>query len=180
MSLRIFTIGHSTRSFDELLEILRGFHIEVVVDVRSIPQSRYNPQFNLDAIRGSLETGGIEYIHLAGLGGLRHTTKSSINTAWKNLSFRGYADYMQTPEFRNSLEQLVDIAHEKMPVIMCAEAVPWRCHRSLIGDALLARGFQVEDILSREISKPHRLTPWAKVDGQTVVYPGPTPQNNLS
>jgi uncharacterized protein (DUF488 family) len=180
MSLRIFTIGHSTRSFDDFLEILRGFHIEVVVDVRSIPKSRYNPQFNLDALRDSLETGGIEYIHMVGLGGLRHTTKSSLNTAWKNLSFRGYADYMQTPEFRNSLKQLVAIAGEKVPVIMCAEAVPWRCHRSLIGDALLARGFRVEDILSREISKPHNLTPWAVVDGQTVIYPGPAVQNNLS
>jgi uncharacterized protein (DUF488 family) len=173
MSLSIFTIGHSTRSFFEFQEILMEFHIEAVVDVRSIPKSRYNPQFNIDVVKVSLEHGGIEYIHIAGLGGLRKTTSSSINTAWTNLSFRGYADYMQTTEFRHSLEQLVYIAQEKVTVIMCAEAVPWRCHRSLIGDALLALGFQVEDIMSRKISKPHRLTQWAKVDGQVVIYPGP-------
>ncbi len=171
----VFTIGHSTRPFDKFLEILEVFRIEIVADVRTIPKSRYNPQFNIDSVKDGLETHGIRYIHMAGLGGLRQTTKNSINTGWKNLSFRGYADYMQTFEFGNSLEQLIKIAKEKVTTIMCAEAVSWRCHRSLIGDALLVRGFNVEDIISDRTSTPHKLTPWARVDGYVITYPGDMP-----
>ena len=167
----VFTIGHSTRPFDKFLEILESFHIEMVADVRTIPKSRHNPQFNMDVLKGGLEAQGVGYIHMAGLGGLRHTMKDSMNTGWKNLSFRGYADYMQRFDFENNLEQLINIATRKVTVIMCAEAVPWRCHRSLIGDALLIRGLKVEDIMSDKISKPHKLTPWAKVNGHTILYP---------
>lgn len=176
----LFTIGHSTRRFDEFLDILNTFHIEMVADVRTIPNSRRYPQFNENSLRDGLKVNRIEYIHMAGLGGLRHTTKASINTAWKNLSFRGYADYMQTPEFNKCIEQFIDIVKDKVTTIMCAEAVPWRCHRSLIGDALLIRGFKVEDIMSKRTIKPHKLTPWAKVEGYMVTYPGKAPQNNLS
>jgi uncharacterized protein (DUF488 family) len=171
----VFTIGHSTRPFGKFIEILKAFRIETVADVRTIPKSRHNPQFNIDSVRDGLEAHGIRYILIAGLGGLRQTTKNSINTGWKNLSFCGYADYMQTLDFENSLDQLTNIAKEKLTAIMCAEAVPWRCHRSLIGDALLVRGFKVEDIISDRKSTPHKLTPWARVDGYVITYPGNTP-----
>lgn len=177
--LRLLTIGHSTHQIDEFLDILSTFHILLVADVRTIPKSRHNPQFNEDSLRDSLKANGIEYIHMAGLGGLRRTTKASINTAWKNLSFRGYADYMQTTEFNNSLEDLIVIAKEKVTVIMCAESVPWRCHRSLIGDALLIRGFVVEDIMNKQTVKPHKLTPWARVEGSIITYPMKALQNDL-
>ena len=167
----VFTIGHSTRSFTQFLELLEIFRIEMVADVRTIPKSRHNPQFNTDVLKVGLEARGIGYIHMAGLGGLRHALKDSVNMGWKNLSFRGYADYMQTVDFDNNLKQLITIAVTKVTVIMCAEAVPWRCHRSLIGDALLVRGLKVEDIISDKISKPHKLTPWAKVKGETIIYP---------
>ena len=169
----VYTIGHSTHSIDEFIRILTAFEIEKVVDVRTIPKSRHNPQFNEEELRIELRKQGIEYVRLEGLGGLRHTTKVSINTAWKNASFRGYADYMQTPEFSRALEELIDLAKEKRIVIMCAEALPWRCHRSLIGDALLIRRIKVEDIFNEKASKPHLLTPWAKVDGNKITYPGP-------
>lgn len=168
----VFTIGHSTRPFDNFLEILDAFRIEMVADVRTIPKSLHNPQFNIDDLKGGLEAHGIAYIHMTSLGGLRQTTINSINTGWKNASFRGYADYMQTLDFKNSLEQLITIAKEKVIAIMCAEAVPWRCHRSLIGDALLIHGFKVEDIMSDRSSKPHKLTSWARVDGHSITYPG--------
>ena len=171
MTPTLFTIGHSTRTIDEFLDMLSTFRIEIVADVRSIPGSRRNPQFNEDSLRDSLKDNGIGYTHMAGLGGLRHTTKSSINTAWENLSFRGYADYMQTKEFNDSLEQLIVLVKEKVTAIMCAEAVPWRCHRSLIGDALLIRGVKVDDIISKRTVKPHKLTPWARVEGYTITYP---------
>ena len=180
MSETIFTFGHSTRPFDKFLEILEGFRIEMVADVRTITKSRHNPQFNMPDLKGGLEAHGIGYFHMAGLGGLRHTTIESINTGWKNPSFRGYADYMQTLDFENSLEQLITLAKEKVTAIMCAEAVPWRCHRSLIGDALLIRGFKVEDIMSDRTSTPHKLTSWAKVDGCTITYPGEVPRRNVS
>jgi uncharacterized protein (DUF488 family) len=167
----VFTIGHSTRPFNQFLELLKIFRIEMVADVRTIPKSRHNPQFNIDVLQEGLEVQGVGYIHMAGLGGLRHTMKDSINTGWKNPSFRGYADYMQTLDFENGLEQLINIAKEKVTVIMCAEIVPWRCHRALIGDALLIRGLKVEDIISDKMSKPHKLTPWAKVNGHIILYP---------
>ena len=168
----VFTIGHSTRPFDKFLEILQAFRIEMVADVRTIPKSRHNPQFNKDDLKGGLEAHGIGYIHMADLGGLRKTRIDSINTGWKNLSFRGYADYMQTLDFEKGLGRLINILKEKVTAIMCAEAVPWRCHRSLIGDALLVRDFKIEDIISDRTSTPHKLTPWARVDGYTITYPG--------
>jgi uncharacterized protein (DUF488 family) len=170
----IYTIGHSTHPIDEFIRILNAFQIEKVVDVRTIPRSRHNPQFNEEELRNELLRHAIEYVRLEGLGGLRHTTKTSINTAWKKASFRGYADYMQTPEFARALEELIDQAKEKRIVIMCAEAVPWRCHRSLIGDALLIRNVKVENIFNETTSKPHLLTAWANVDENNITYPGPT------
>ncbi len=173
MSEVVYTIGHSTHPIEEFIRILKAYGIEEVVDVRTIPGSRHNPQFNEKNLRDELARNGIGYVRMKALGGLRHTTKGSINTAWKNASFRGYADYMQTPEFAMAIEELAGLGKEKRIAIMCAEAVPWRCHRSLIGDALLARGVSVIDIMSEKSSKPHRLTPWAKVDGSRVTYPGP-------
>jgi uncharacterized protein (DUF488 family) len=146
--------------------------IRELVDVRTIPKSRRNPQFGQDELSVSLEQHGIRYIHLPGLGGLRHARKDSINTGWKNASFRGYADYMQTPAFGDNLAELIELAAADPTVIMCAEAVPWRCHRSLIADALTARGIEVEHILSATSRKPHTYTPFARIEGQSVTYPG--------
>jgi uncharacterized protein (DUF488 family) len=171
MGETIFTIGHSTHPFDKFLEMLEGFHIEMVADVRTITKSRHNPQFNLNDLKSRLEVRGIGYVHMAGLGGLRKTSIESVNAGWKNPSFRGYADYMQTLDFEKSLERLITIAKEKVTAIMCAEAVPWRCHRSLIGDALFVRGFRVEDIMGDNKSTLHKLTSWARVDGRAISYP---------
>ncbi|MGA3208904.1 MAG: DUF488 domain-containing protein [Syntrophales bacterium] len=173
MKLIIYTIGHSTRTVDEFVEMLQVFHIEMVVDVRSIPESCHNPQFNKDELKKMLRKRKIDYVHLYVLGGLRHTTKASINTAWKNASFRGFADYMQTSEFAEGMEQLIGLARDKRVAIMCSEAVPWRCHRSLISDALLVRNYHVEDIMSSKTTKSHVLTPWAKVKGMRITYPEP-------
>jgi uncharacterized protein (DUF488 family) len=170
-TLTVLTIGHSTRSIEEFLSILEAHGVERLVDVRSIPKSRRVPHFNSDSLTTSLEEKGIDYLHLKSLGGLRHAKKDSVNTGWRNASFRGYADYMATDEFRASLERLLQLASEKRTAIMCAEAVPWRCHRSLIGDALLARGVQVEDILSATSSRTHELTSFAKVHGVEISYP---------
>lgn len=171
MEKKIFTIGHSTHSIDEFVSFLKAYGIEQLIDVRTIPGSRHNPQFNQEDLNASLHGQGIRYLHLAGLGGLRKTVKDSLNTGWENASFRGFADYMQTPEFAAALEELIALAQQRASAIMCAEAVPWRCHRSLIGDALLARGFTVEDIFSETSSKPHKMTPWARVDGTRITYP---------
>lgn len=169
--LNIFTIGHSTRSIEDFLEILKHYHITEVVDIRTIPKSRHNPQFNGTELAHILRNHSIGYRHQKNLGGLRHAHKDSINTAWKNASFRGYADYMQTEEFKEGIQELIKLAHEKQVVIMCAEAVPWRCHRSLIGDALLVQGIRVDDIFSLTSVKPHKLTPWAVVDKTKITYP---------
>jgi uncharacterized protein (DUF488 family) len=168
----VYTIGHSTRTIEEFIQILQSHEIEAVVDVRSIAASRHNPQYGEETLHNSLDRKGIGYIRLKGLGGLRHATKASINTAWRNASFRGYADYMQTTQFTQNIEQLIKIAEEKQTAIMCAEAVPWRCHRSLIGDALLIRGIVVVDIISDKVTQPHVLTSFAKIDGERITYPG--------
>lgn len=168
----IYTIGHSTRSLDELVELLRTYHVERLVDVRTIPRSRHNPQFNRRELSKSLHNRRLNYRHLKALGGLRHARSDSANGAWRNKSFRGYADYMQTPEFETALITLIDLATEKSAAIMCAEAVPWRCHRSLIADALVVRGFEVLDIMSLTSAKPHQLTSFASVQGTKVTYPG--------
>jgi uncharacterized protein (DUF488 family) len=165
-----YTIGYSTRTIEEFIKILQSYEIEKVVDVRTIVASRHNPHYNEDDLRKSLNQEDIGYIHLRGLGGLRHTTKASINTAWENASFRGYADYMQTTQFQENLDQLINIIKDKPTVIMCAEALPWRCHRSLIGDALLIMDITVIDIMNEKTSKPHLLTLFAKVEGKTLVY----------
>jgi len=152
--------------------MLAAHGVRQLSDVRTIPRSRHNPQFNSEALAAELARHGIAYRHLPGLGGLRHPRTDSINTGWKNASFRGYADYMQTPQFTDSLRELIEFAAGGPTVIMCAESVPWRCHRSLIADALLARGIPVEDILSKTHRKPHTFTRFAKIDGETVTYPG--------
>jgi Protein of unknown function, DUF488 len=170
-SLTVFTIGHSTRSIEEFLSILEAHGVERLVDVRTIPKSRRVPQFNSEALATSLREQGIEYVHLKSLGGLRKAKKDSVNTGWRNASFRGYADYMAGDEFRAALERLLQLASEKRTAIMCAEAVPWRCHRSLIGDALLVRGVKVEDILTARSRREHELTSFAKVLGVDISYP---------
>jgi len=171
MKIDVYTVGHSTRSIEEFIKLLKTYKIETVVDVRKIAKSCHNPQFGEDNLNESLEKQSILYKRMEGLGGLRHTTNASVNKAWENLSFRGYADYMQTSEFAKSVEELIKISGEKQTVIMCAEAVPWRCHRSLIGDALLVRNIQVEDIMNEKGSRPHKLTSFAKVAGKTITYP---------
>jgi uncharacterized protein (DUF488 family) len=167
----VFTIGHSTRPIEEFIGLLQAHAVSCVVDVRTVPRSRHNPQFNKDSLPDSLTKAGLGYVHMSGLGGLRHAKPDSINAGWRNASFRGYADYMQTPEFEQSLEELIQLGKEERIAIMCAEAVPWRCHRSLIGDALLARGIQTEDIMSPTRRQIHALTTFAKVRGKKVTYP---------
>jgi uncharacterized protein (DUF488 family) len=169
--LTVLTIGHSTHTLEEFVTVLKAHDVARLIDVRTIPKSRRVPQFNSESLAVELPAQGIDYVHMKSLGGLRHPAKHSINTGWRNASFRGYADYMATDEFRQGIERLLKLASEKRSAIMCAEAVPWRCHRSLIGDALLARGIQVEDILSVKQSKPHTLTPFAKVNGFEITYP---------
>lgn len=171
MNFTVYTIGHSTRAIEEFLAVLKQYEIKEVIDIRTIPKSQHNPQFNGDELKKALHNHHIGYRHMKGLGGLRHPKKDSINTAWRNSSFRGYADYMQTAEFAESLEQLIEIASKKQTVIMCAEALPWRCHRSLIGDALLVRHIMVIDIMNEKTSRPHTLTPWSYVDGLRITYP---------
>lgn len=168
----ILTVGHSTRPIDEFLHLLQNQGVQRLVDVRTVPRSRHNPQFNKDQLPRDLERAGIAYTHMPRLGGLRHARKNSINTGWRNANFRGYADYMQTPEFEAGLNNLIAMAEKERVAIMCAEAVPWRCHRSLIADALLVRGMRVEEISSATRTQPHRLTPFAHVFGTEVTYPG--------
>ena len=170
--MTVFTIGHSTRPIDEFIHLLAAHGVQRLVDVRTIPQSRHNPQFGRDQLSASLESAGIHYTHMPGLGGLRRPRKDSTNTGWRNASFRGYADYMQTREFEESLNRCVELASAEQVALMCAESVPWRCHRSLIADALLARGIDVQEITSATEARRHALTPWAQVEGTKVTYPG--------
>jgi uncharacterized protein (DUF488 family) len=169
----ICTIGHSNRPLDAFFDLLKSNEIVRVLDVRTVPRSRHNPQFNQDALSASLDAVRISYTHLPGLGGLRHARVNSPNTGWHNLSFRGYADYMQSLEFADNVQWVADLARTERCVLMCAEAVPWRCHRSMIGDALLVRGIRVEDIIGPKGRKPHVLTAFAHVDGTQVTYPPP-------
>lgn len=169
----ILTIGHSNRPLDQFLDLLKAHGVERVVDIRTIPRSRHNPQFNGDALKISLRAAGIGYVQLKKLGGLRHTTRDSINTGWQNASFRGFADYMQTADFAAGIERLLKLAVKKRCALMCAEAVPWRCHRSLVADALLVRGVAVEHIMSRTNLRPHSLTSFARVRGTKITYPAP-------
>jgi len=167
----VFTVGHSTLSIDDFVALLRAYGIETVVDIRTVPRSRRNPQFNADALASSLRAENIDYVPLPSLGGLRHARKDSPNAGWRNTSFRGYADYMQTPEFEAGLDALIRMSREKRTAIMCAEAVPWRCNRSLVADALEVRDIPVVEILSAKSARMHKLTPFARVDGTRVTYP---------
>jgi uncharacterized protein (DUF488 family) len=167
----VLTIGHSTRTLDEFVALLKAHAVTLVVDVRTIPRSRHNPQFNEDSLPDSLKKADIGYVHVPGLGGLRHAKHNSVNAGWRNASFRGYADYMQTPEFEKQIEKLIQLAKEHRIALMCAEAVPWRCHRSLIGDALTVRGIRTEDIISPKQRRLHTLTLFAHVRGSIVTYP---------
>jgi uncharacterized protein (DUF488 family) len=170
--LVLFTIGHSTRTFDELVEMLHAHGVKAVADVRTIPKSRRLPHFNADYLAEHLPQHGIAYLPFKQLGGLRKPAKDSLNTAWRNESFRGYADFMQTPAFAAGLEELMPAAVAQPTATMCAEAVPWRCHRSLISDALVARGWKVLDIMTTTKAAEHKLTKFAKLDGTNVTYPG--------
>jgi uncharacterized protein (DUF488 family) len=165
-------IGHSTRPIGEFIELLRSHGVEQLIDIRTIPKSRRNPHFNSEALAASLGAAGIRYVHLKELGGLRHARSDSINLGWRNASFRGYADYMQTPEFEAGLERAIRVTKEKRSALMCAEAVPWRCHRSLVADALVVRGIRVAHITSQAEPKEHTLTPFARVHGAQITYPG--------
>ena len=167
----VLTIGHSTRTIEEFINLLLVHGVSRVVDVRTVPRSRHNPQFNADSLPRSLKKAGVGYVHMAGLGGLRRAARDSINMGWRNASFRGYADYMLTPEFNKSLEELIRLANQDRIALMCAEAVPWRCHRSLIADALSVRGIRTEDIVSPTRRQVHTLTLFAKVRRTTISYP---------
>jgi uncharacterized protein (DUF488 family) len=168
---QIFTIGHSTRPIDEFIDLLRSHDIVQLVDIRTVPKSRHNPQYGQEAIAQSLAEAGIEYVYLKALGGLRSKAKESVNDAWRNTSFRNYADYMQTEAFTSGIDELIALSTEKVTAIMCAEAVPWRCHRSLVSDALLVRGINSCEIISASSERLHTLRSFAVVDGTTITYP---------
>jgi uncharacterized protein (DUF488 family) len=167
----VLTIGHSTRPLADFLELLSTHGVETVLDIRTIPRSRHNPQFNRETLPKALRRVGIGYMHLKKLGGLRHPRPDSPNAGWRNASFRGFADYMQTPEFEAGLERLNKLTEKKRCALLCAEAVPWRCHRSLVADALTVRKTPVEHILNRSRRQPHALTPFARVHGKRITYP---------
>jgi uncharacterized protein (DUF488 family) len=174
----ILTIGHSTRPLETFLEYLLAHGVQRIADIRTIPRSRRNPQYNRETLPEALRRAGIGYVHMPGLGGLRQPRRDSINTAWRNPGFRGYADYMQTPEFEKNLQALLRQAERGQVAMLCAEAVPWRCHRSLVSDALAVRGVAVEHILSATRRDPHILTSFARVEGNRVSYPG-SPENAM-
>ncbi|MDB5081300.1 MAG: hypothetical protein JWP00_3224 [Chloroflexi bacterium] len=171
----VLTLGHSTRSLDDFIKVLWLHGVTCLADVRTMPRSRHNPQFNFDSLPGDLKEAGIGYEHIAALGGLRKARAESPNTGWRNKSFQGYADYMLTPEFEAGLQHLINLAGRELVAIMCAEAVPWRCHRSLIGDALLVHGIRVGDIIGEKPAAPHKLTAWAQIKGTGLLYPA-TPE----
>lgn len=168
---RVLAIGHSTRPIEELLALLDAAGARTLADIRTVPRSRKNPQYDGRTLARSLAHAGIAYAWLPRLGGLRRPRKDSPNAAWRNASFRGYADHMGTPEFAEGLRELSALAREGPVAVLCAEAVPWRCHRSLLADALLARGVVVEHITGPGKTRPHRLTPFARIEGRAVTYP---------
>jgi uncharacterized protein (DUF488 family) len=167
----VLTVGHSTRPLETFIQLLQAHGVKRVSDVRTVPRSRRNPQFNGETLPNTLSQAKIRYTHLKELGGLRHPRPDSLNTGWRNASFRGFADYMQTPEFAAGLAKLMRLASRAQVAVMCAEAVPWRCHRSLIADALLVRGVRVEHITSATRRQIHKLTPFARVSHGQVTYP---------
>lgn len=167
----VYTIGHSNRPLPEFVALLQAQAIELLVDVRSVPRSRHNPQFNADTLPASLRDCSIDCLHMQELGGLRKPHRDSLNAGWRNDSFRGYADYMQTPEFTLALDSLTELARSRVTAVMCAEAVPWRCHRSLIADALTVRDIEVRHIMTQDQWRPHKMTPFAHVEGTRITYP---------
>ena len=167
----IYTIGHSTRELPVFLKLLQGYGIKQLMDVRTIPRSRKNPQYNTETLPQALGASGIRYVHLSALGGLRRAVRDSINTGWRNASFRGFADYMQGAEFENGLEQLIELGSAYPTAIMCAESVPWRCHRSLIADSLTVQGARVMHIFTLGRDREHTLTSFARVEGFRITYP---------
>jgi len=167
----VYTVGHSTRTTRELVEMLRAHGVEQVVDVRTIPRSRHNPQFNRPALSRSLHAVKLRYRHLKALGGLRHARADSVNLGWHNASFRGFADYMQTDEFAAGLARLEQISRRHPTAIMCAEAVPWRCHRQLLADAFFVRGWSVQHIMEDDCHE-HKLPPFARAEGTKIFYRG--------
>ena len=169
--LVVLTIGHSTRTIESFIRLLKAHGVQRVIDVRTLPRSRHNPQFNRDQLSPALHRARIHYRHMPGLGGLRRAGRDSVNIGWRNASFRGYADYMQTPTFGENLDRCIELAKHQRVVLMCAESVPWRCHRSLIADALIARGIEASEITSGVRTRRHSLTPWAQVTGTQVTYP---------
>jgi len=182
LELVVFTIGHSTRTIEEFVELLKTYAVNLVVDVRTVPRSRHNPQFNKETLPNTLKPEGIKYIHMPEIGGLRRPKHDSVNLAWKNMGFRGYADYMQTKEFTDNLLKIIALARENCLALMCAEALPWRCHRSLISDALAVRHVKVEHIISATSCLNHQLNEMAQVEGTKITYPlftKETPQRTL-
>jgi len=171
----VYTVGHSTRSLDEFLAMLKAHGVRAVADVRRYPRSRRFPHFNDDALAAELPGRGLAYLPFPALGGRRRAARDSRNTGWRSESFRGYADYMLTPAFQDALEELIKAGRAAPTAIMCAEAVPWRCHRSLIADALLARGVKVLDVMNERNAPPHEMTPFANVRGTRVTYPALQP-----
>jgi uncharacterized protein (DUF488 family) len=167
----VLTLGHSTRPIEEFIELLVAYGVTQLVDVRTVPRSRHNPQFNAETLPHRLAASHIGYAHAASLGGFRRTTPDSANRGWRNLSFRGYADYMQTPEFYENLVGLIELARNDRVALMCAEAVPWRCHRSLIADALVVHGATTCEIVGPTRLQAHKLTPFAQVSGHDISYP---------
>jgi len=181
--LTVFTIGHSTRTLEEFIQLLKTNGIKLLVDVRTAPRSRHNPQFNKETLPASLKAESVRYIHVPEIGGLRRPQRDSVNLAWKNSGFRGYADYMQTKEFTDSLLKIIALARENCTALMCAEALPWRCHRSLISDALVVRHVKVRHIISASSIITHELSELAHVDGFKITYPlysKETPQRTLA
>ena len=170
---RVWTIGHSTRTADEFISLLRPQEIDRLADIRTIPQSRRHPHFGRDALSARLAAEGVQYRHFKSLGGLRKPRADSVNGAWKNQAFRGYADHMETAEFAASVDELLAFGAGGRVAVMCAEAVWWRCHRMLLSDALVARAIDVQHILGAASVQPHRLTPFAQIqDGGHLRYPG--------
>ena len=170
-SLLVLTVGHSTRPIEEFIQMLQAHRVTCVADIRTIPRSRYNPQFNGESLAHSLRQANIRYVHMPALGGLKRPRPDSVNSGWRNASFRGFADYMQTTKFRKALAELEALARGERVAIMCAEAVPWRCHRSLLAAGLLAHGIRVAHIMSSNGAREHTLTPFARIQDQQVTYP---------
>jgi len=167
----VMTIGHSTRALQTFVHLLQTFEVKQIVDIRTVPRSRHNPQFNRETLPDDLKAAGIAYLHMQGLGGLRHPRPVTENAGWHNASFKGFADYMGTPDFENHLGELIELARQQRTALMCAEALPWRCHRSLISDALEVRGIRVNHIFGSTHLQPHRMTPFAHVKGTRLTYP---------